>query len=155
MSHAAWTVADLGTQDYLYSTDSPNQWVCYDFRERRIQLSHYSSAAHTNNWFLRSWVVEGSRDKSNWAVLDVRENDTQADVDHPITTFAVQREITSRFVRLRQTGKCSCNTDALVLVGFEVFGLLMEADKQTKSPRFAFGSAVFRFRSFGRVSPIV
>jgi hypothetical protein len=58
-SYAAQNAVDLDQQNIFYSPNEPNQWLCFDFKDRRIQLTNYSIAAHTS-YFLRSWVVEGS-----------------------------------------------------------------------------------------------
>jgi hypothetical protein len=114
-------------QNFFHSLNSPDQWLCYDFKERRIQLTKYSIAAHTNGYcFLRSWIVEGSEDGSSWTVLDERKSSEEANSDHPIATFSVKSQSTSRFIRLRQTGQNSGDSDSLVLHGFEVFGWLLE-----------------------------
>jgi hypothetical protein len=112
--------------DSFYSHRGDNQWLCYDFKDRRIELSDYSIAAHTSNYFLRSWMVEGSEDGSTWNVLDERKDNTEADSSHPITTFSVSTRMKCRFIRLRQTGKSCCNGDCLILYGLEVFGCLDE-----------------------------
>jgi hypothetical protein len=112
-------------QNLFHSDSTANQWLCYDFKDRRIELSDYSIAAHTS-YFLRSWIIEGSEDGSSWNVLDERKDNTEADSNHPITTFSVSTRMKSRFIRLGQTGKCSSNQDWLVLYGFEVFGFLDE-----------------------------
>jgi hypothetical protein len=123
-SQAAQNAVDLGQQNYFYSLHQPNQGLCYDFKDRRIELTDYSIAAHTGNHFLRSWVVEGSSNGSDWTILDEQMNNTTADSNHPIATFSVTGRQACRYIRLRQTGKSSYNHDYLVLYGFEVFGLI-------------------------------
>jgi hypothetical protein len=123
---SARNVAELGQKNFFHSVHAPDQWVCYDFKDRRVQLTDYSIAAHTSNLFLRSWVVEGSDVGSAWVTLDERINNTDADAGRPIVTFPVNRTIPSRFIRLRQTGKCSHHNDYLILFGFEVFGSIIE-----------------------------
>jgi hypothetical protein len=123
--YVAHNAVDLTTETYFESQNAPNQWLCYDFQDRRVQLTDYSIAAHKNNHWLRSWVIEGSQDNKTWVTLDERNTNTEADAGHPITSFAVQRRITSRYVRIRQTANSAYNANWLVLYGFEVFGLLM------------------------------
>jgi hypothetical protein len=38
-------IADFEKQDYFFTKDQPNSWMCYDFREMRVKLSHYSIRA--------------------------------------------------------------------------------------------------------------
>jgi hypothetical protein len=120
---------DLGQQNYFQSENQPNQWLRYDFKDRRIRLTEYSIAAHTGGWFIHSWVVEGSEDGSTWTTLDERQNNNDANSNHPIATFKVEgnQELESRFIRLRQTGNSYANHTDLILFGFEVFGLVIGA----------------------------
>jgi hypothetical protein len=48
--------------------------------------------------------------------------------DHPIGTFTipVYQNVDYRFIRLRQTGRVANGTDELVIIGFELFGYLIE-----------------------------
>jgi hypothetical protein len=87
--HAAKNAADLETDSCFFSAyrsgkaDIPhtrNNWVCYDFKERRIVPTHYT--IRTNHWHagdsgdrfrgrhLKSWIVETSADGENWRELD-------------------------------------------------------------------------------------
>jgi hypothetical protein len=89
-----------------------------------VRPTHYSFRAHYGNYFLRSWVFEGSVDGSSWVVLDQQKDDTTTNSEHPIGTFAVSHCADCRFVRLRATGKNSAGTDSLFLQAFEIFGHL-------------------------------
>jgi hypothetical protein len=126
LKFVARNAVDLDQKNYFQSENHPNQWLCYDFKDRRIRLTDYSIAAHTKNWFLRSWVVEGSEDGSTWTILDERSNNNDANSSHPIATFTVERNAEQewRFIRLRQTGKWN-NYDCLILFRFELFGLVI------------------------------
>jgi hypothetical protein len=123
---AAQNAVDLDQKNFFESNSEPNQWLSYDFKNRRIEVTDYSIAAHTNGLFLRSLVVEGSEDGSSWTVLDERKDNSAANSKHPISTFSVDRRLKCRYIRLRQTGKCAANHDYLILIGFEVFGSITE-----------------------------
>jgi hypothetical protein len=46
-----------------------NNWICYDFKERRIVPTHYTIRKHyrdPGNDHLRSWLVEMSADGKKW-----------------------------------------------------------------------------------------
>jgi hypothetical protein len=121
--HAAQNAVDMNQQTYFHSACQPNQWLCYDFKGRRIELTDYSVAVSTVHC-LRSWVVEGSDDGSTWIVLDERKGNTDTDATHPIVTFSVNRQDSCRFIRLRQTAWSSHCSDYLVIFAFELFGLV-------------------------------
>jgi hypothetical protein len=47
---------DFRLKTYLRSDNPPNQWLCYDFKDRKVEPTHYSIHAH-------SWIChdfEGS-----------------------------------------------------------------------------------------------
>jgi hypothetical protein len=91
-----------------------------------VRLTHYSIHPHSSNWYLRSWIVEGSLDGSKWLVIDRRDNNNEMTSTHPIGTFTVSQSTESRFIRLRQTGKNARGNDYLTIYAFELFGQLME-----------------------------
>jgi hypothetical protein len=124
-SYPVQNAVDFDQQTIFHSTSALNQWLCYDFKARRIELTDYSIAADPG-YLLRCWIVEGSDDGSSWTVLDERKDNRDADSNHPIATFSVEGRMKCRYLRLRQTGRCANNSDYLVLYGFEVFGAITE-----------------------------
>jgi hypothetical protein len=126
-SNAARNAADLtNTSNYFNSKCESNQWLCYDFKNRKVRLTHYSIHPHSSSYCLRSWIVEGSLDGSKWFVLDRRENNDEMTSSHPIGIFTVSQSDESRFIRLRQLGKNAGGNDHLTLYAFELFGQLIE-----------------------------
>jgi hypothetical protein len=117
---------DLQTSTHFESQNAPNQWLCYDFKSRKVQPTHYSIHAHSDNWYLRHWVLEGSLEGSTWDEIDRHTNDATTNKEHPIGTFRISNSIAYRYIRLRQTGKNVQRSDHLMLFGFEIFGRLME-----------------------------
>jgi hypothetical protein len=126
-NYIARNATELNTKSYFSCLNEPNQWLCYDFKDRLIRLTHYSIHAHSDDYYLRDWRIEGSDDNLNWSCLDQRHDSTTND-GHPIGTFSVSKEneCEYRFIRLFQTGKCARNDDFLSLYAFEVFGDLIE-----------------------------
>jgi hypothetical protein len=121
--------ANLHDTSFFQSPNSPNQWIQYDFKNRRVRPTHYTIFAHLNLWWLRSWVLEGSLNASDdsWDELDRHDDDTTMNMEHTIGTFPVTRSGEYRFIRLRQTGKNNGgNYDHLILLAFEIFGELIE-----------------------------
>jgi hypothetical protein len=45
-----------------------NNWICYDFKERRILTPHYTLRWDDNDsgWYLKSWLIKTSVDGENW-----------------------------------------------------------------------------------------
>jgi hypothetical protein len=117
--------ADLQSTTYFHSIGEPGQWLCYDFKDRRVRPTHYSVHAHSNDLYLRSWVFEGSLDGSSWSLLDEQKDNSTTNSSHPIGTFSLSQSSAFRFLRLRQTGKNTQGNDYLVLFAFEIFGDLI------------------------------
>jgi hypothetical protein len=105
-SHQGQNVADLQTDLYFHSKGDAGQWLCYDFKDMRVAVTHYILRSHggsVNGYHLRSWVLEGSEDGSKWTEIDGRDNDSSLNGPKAIGTFEVRTVIESRFIRLRAT----------------------------------------------------
>jgi hypothetical protein len=114
-------VADLASGLRFCSKDEPDQWVCWDFRERRVRTTHYTIWSLV----LKSWVVEGSPDGENWTEID-RQADRPAFNCMGTASFVVSDPAEFRFIRLIQTGKSRVGSDDLLLRAVEFFGILAE-----------------------------
>jgi hypothetical protein len=89
-NNADWTAAknatDLETDSAyrLHSEDIPhtrNNWVCYDFKERRIVPTHYTIRTYdygpAGGRHLKSWLVETSADGESWREVAREEDNKQ------------------------------------------------------------------------------
>jgi hypothetical protein len=121
---------DLTVDSKFGSQSEPNQWLCYDFKDRRVEVRHYSirsqfdagaGASHP-----KSWVIEGSDDCENWTELDSQTNNSDLNDQNKICTWPTKIRMKSRYIRLRQTGLNHNGTDFLWISSFELFGSLME-----------------------------
>ncbi len=137
--HHLCNAVDLCNMGNRYTgADNPNQWLCLDFKERRVSLTHYSWAC----WHGKSWVLEGSVDGETWNELDRRDNNNEL-YGPPVpgagrwrqargpeiksASFSVTNPVHAlRFVRLRQTGKNHTGYDWLDVYAIELFGKLIE-----------------------------
>jgi hypothetical protein len=128
-SYLGRNAADLQSTTFFHSLNEQDQWLCYDFKNRRVRRTHYSIHAHSNNHYLRSWTLEGSVDGSSWFSLDEQKENSTTHSGHPIGTFSVVESAEYRFIRLRQTGKSAHGNDVLELYAFEIFGQLFESDE--------------------------
>jgi hypothetical protein len=113
---------------YFMSNDAQGQWLCYDFKDSRVLLTHYSIrtlAYGTGNHHLKSWVLEISNDGSNWTEVDRRVDNNDLNGTSFLATYSISRQMPeSRFVRLRQIGKNHYGYDNLSISCFELFGTL-------------------------------
>jgi hypothetical protein len=111
------------------STDEPNQWVRWDFRETRVRLTGYAIRSHG----LRSWVIEGSSDGSQWLEIDRQTDNQDFKIGSSVASFHLSKPAELRFVRLTQTEKTHpralqgiVGVDRLFLHFVEFFGSFFE-----------------------------
>jgi hypothetical protein len=109
--------------------DTRNNWICYNFKERRIALTHYT--IRTNDWglgnsHLKSWLVETSADGENGREVAREEDNEQLNGSRFTGTFAVADGGESRFIRLVNIGKNHYGDDQIVISAWEIFGSLVE-----------------------------
>ena len=121
----SWVV-DYGSKYYWDSKNTPNAFIQFDFKSRRVCLSQYnirSAAKHCS--VLLSWAIEISDDGSTWEPVDER-NTWDLNGKFVVSTYDCLRRSDRfvRFVRLRQTGKNSDGKDNLCLSEIEFFGKL-------------------------------
>jgi hypothetical protein len=134
-TYPAWSAADLTADSVFYSKDEPNQSLTYDFRDRRLRVTHYSIRSrydgNDDNYYLRSWVIEGSVDDVTWIEVDRRDNNDRLKGRNATHCFEVQSRSDDfrlvRLVRLRQTGPnhYSSPDHRMVISGFELFGWMI------------------------------
>jgi hypothetical protein len=127
----ARNVADLQTASHFCSSDAADQWLCYDFKDQRVAVTHYILRSNGNgpNWYhLRSWVVEGSSDNSNWLELDCRKDDSHLNGENAVWSFEVRNVVECQFIRIRPTGPTWHGDHYLYIRAFDVFGGLRVPD---------------------------
>jgi hypothetical protein len=136
--YAAKNATDLETNSnfgsaYRYKEEdiphTRNNWICYNFKERRIVPTHYTIRT---NWqdrggpHLKSWLVETSVDGESWREV-AREKDNEQLNDMFFTaTFPVADSEECRFIRLVNIGRNHIRRDCLVITAWEIFGSLFE-----------------------------
>ena len=118
---------------FFESENKPNSWFCYDFKERKVKLTHYSLRSHgypgKTNCRVKTWVIEGSNNNEDFIEIDKRENeDSVVDVSAS-NTFKINQNSTNdfyRYIRIRQTNVNSCNNHHLDFSVIEFFGTILE-----------------------------
>jgi hypothetical protein len=141
-------VADLKRPSYFVSQfrdtaeaiqHAPNNWVCYDFKQRAVVPTHYSIRSCANTELGRDsvnpkcWAVEGSMTGSEWNEIDHRENSGDLNRRNITCTYEVENSVLCRFVRFVNIGRNHAGNDCLCIAGFEIFGSMI--DTTTKSAR--------------------
>jgi hypothetical protein len=137
-TYAAKNAADLEADSYFFSAyrekeeDIPhtrNNWVCCDFKERRIVPTHYAIRTcdgGPGSPHLKSWLIETSLDGQNWHEVAREENNKQLNGKFRTGTFGVVGGGECRFIRLVNIGRNHRGSDRLRISAWEIFGSLIE-----------------------------
>jgi hypothetical protein len=120
-------VADVPDNSGCQWKNSPDDWICSNFKDLTIRPTHYSLRAgygRGSSFGLNDWVIEGSNDGKSWAEFDQRKHNSELDAMNAVKLFQTSRSDEVRMIRLRQL-KMRGTSKRLALSGFEVFGSLV------------------------------
>jgi hypothetical protein len=120
--------ADLGTGKFFCSRDQEDQWVCYDFQDKRIAPTHYSVGSYfgRGGYNLRTWVIEASDDGEKWVEVAAQKG---IDPQNSVMSFAMAIVTECRYIRLRQTDVNEHGNHFLCITSLEFFGTLWMPSK--------------------------
>lgn len=129
-------LVDYKSKTYYHSKDDGNAFVCFDFKDKLVQLSSYSIKSMNNNVHyshLKNWTIEVSNDAETWKVIDRHINDPILDAPGKVINFNIRKKNIDfyRFVRIHQTGNSWDPRSNHNFIGFyfmEFFGKLIESE---------------------------
>jgi hypothetical protein len=126
-----FAVANHKTRESWASHGEPGSWICFDFKDKSVGLSHYTlkSRMDHDGYHPIVWVVEGSNDEENWITLDERNTRELVGLGK-MKTFecpGYRQANFFRWLRVRQTGKNSTGDHYLNLSAVEFFGVLKDS----------------------------
>ena len=114
---------------YFLSNDSQNSWICFCFKNHRVIPSHYTIRTFglDSNSHPKSWTIEGSNDKNSWENLDIQNESPYLQKGWVTHTFNINESSSNsyEFIRMRLTGKTTCNDYRLLIDSFEIYGTLI------------------------------
>jgi hypothetical protein len=116
-----------------FTQNKPGQWAAVDLgASHRLVLDHYALRADQFNWYLRSWILEGSNDADTWQPLREHKNDASLAGSMAVAAWALDGAAVGgrsfRHFRVRQTGKNAYPTDHLNCAGIELYGRLATSE---------------------------
>jgi hypothetical protein len=134
--NAAKNAVDLD-KDSFYSSayrvsdiqQTKNNWLCYDFKERRIVPTYYTIRTNNGSYggrHLKSWLIETSVDGKSWREISQQKNNKQLNGERFTTTFTTTGAGECRFIRLVNIGRNHRGYDTLCISAWEIFGTLFE-----------------------------
>jgi hypothetical protein len=109
--------------------DAQNNWICYDFKERRTVPTYYSIRRFWGNpgsCHMKSWLVETSADGKTWREVAREEASNQLNGIWFTGTFAVAGGGECRFIRLVNIDMNHGGSDSFNISAWEIFGSLIE-----------------------------
>lgn len=127
-------LVDYNSENFYQSLDVGGATVCFDFKNKSIQLTSYSIQSlnrSENGVHLKNWVMEVSNDGKKWIEIDRHQNDSRLNGPNFKSVFIINKPQTDfyRFVRLRQIGQswyeCS-NHNYFAIAFIEFYGKLKE-----------------------------
>ena len=121
------------TSDYD-SLDDGGAYVCFDFKDKQIQLTDYtmkSNGDNPNGRHLKNWNIEVSNDGKEWKTIDEHKDDPTLNGSNIVGSFQIQKPDNEfhSFVRLHQTGNSwwsSNNHNRFFFYFIEFYGKLKE-----------------------------
>ena len=129
-----YQVADMGWNDFFFTENRPNQWICFNFKDNRVRIQHYTIKTHkfpNGSPHMKSWIIEGSNDEETWVELD-RRTITVLNGPNRFQTFPCKNsEGRFKLVRIRQMGLNARGDNILAINNFEMFGQLLTPESST------------------------
>jgi hypothetical protein len=112
--HSPQDAADLSTDGFFWSLNSPNQSIGYDFKDNQaISPTNYAIGSvpswPVNSDHPKSWVIEVTNDRSkanSWVEIDRREDNQDLNGGGIVGTFTISHRQSGGFrcIRFRQIG---------------------------------------------------
>lgn len=95
---------------YCYTKDIENQFFEFDFKSNQVLVSRYElttpNCGNDGN-YPKSWSLEGSNDRENWEIIDIRKNDVSLHGPKKTSSFIIENndEIFFRYIKIKQQGE--------------------------------------------------
>lgn len=128
-----WLVEYDDKTHYFQSNNEPNAWICFDFKNMSVSPTKYALKSRpdfgSGSDHLKSWVVEGSNDKSRWTILDEREGADMLNGAGSESIFRMNMKLEKskyfRYLRIRATGPMCSGYYNMTVAHVEFYGFLV------------------------------
>lgn len=118
------------SKKYFASDDEAFPWLCIDFKDYKVNLSHYSiQTSGVEGIHPDRWEICASQDKSLWVLLDKRNSDNQLDSLGVAGTYEISKKNNQyyRYFRFLQNHNSMYNyycksNNILMISSIEFFG---------------------------------
>ena len=131
------SIIDHIDQTVFQTTDSPNSWIAFSFKNYKIKLTSYTLMSYylgrPNFANPKTWIIEGSNNGRNWSTIDEVKDCNSLNGKGLVKNFTPSivsdkndsdDDIDQQFsiIRIRQTGKNWAGANQLTLSQVEFFG---------------------------------
>lgn len=115
------------TQNQFYTSNSPNSWICFEFKHHKVTPTHYTIRTYRGKHHPRSWVIEGSETGNEWTQLDEEKDCSHLNESNIVHTFVMKNSQTKEFkyIRMKSTGPDWNNSHYLDVCSIEFYGKLI------------------------------
>ena len=118
---------------YCTGNHDTNAWICFDFKDMSVCPIKYALKSRHDfgrgSDHLKSWVVEGSNDKSRWTVLDERVDSEALNGAGYESVFKMNMKIDKtkyyRYLRVKATGPMVSGYNNMTVASIEFYGSLI------------------------------
>lgn len=120
-------IIEPGYSDYFSTSDSPQQWIKFTFKDYLISMNGYSMKTHSvgGNGHSRSWRVEGSMDGNSWTVIhSVNNSDALTTIGAVYSTDLPKYTSYFKQIKFTQIGPNNKSFHNFRMTGIELFGKL-------------------------------
>lgn len=121
-----WRILDHKNTSQTNTGVNDNAWICIGFKNNEINPTHYTIRSGYDSDNLKSFVIEGSKDKSQWTKLDEENNISYLQQNGSVHTFPIHNEThqSFKYLRIRLTGPNWYNRSLLQLSSIDFYGEL-------------------------------
>lgn len=122
----AWDIFtyDKECRHFHTTGDDNNPWICIEFKKHEIKPTSYTIMSGEDSDNLKSFVIEGSKDKSSWTVIDEERDISYLKEKRSVHTFQIRKEVEESFkyIQIRPTGPNWSNRSMLQFCSIEFYG---------------------------------
>lgn len=117
--------------NYFISNNKPNSWISFEFKKHQVILTGYTIRSEKSNStggnHLKTWVIEGSNDGSNWSIIDEERDNAFLNGSNYVHAFQIKNQSNQeyKYVRLKMTAPNWGNQNYLLLNSIEFYGQLI------------------------------
>lgn len=121
-----WSIFDYNNTSHTNTGVYEDVWICIGFKNHEIKPTNYTIRSGNDTDNLKSFVLEGSKDKKTWTTIDEENDISYLKEKGSIHTFPIHNEThqSFKYIRLRLTGKNWNNRSMLQLTSIEFYGEL-------------------------------